>query len=80
MTLLNAKAEVQAEAGPAWSPAEPSQRLALLPFENATRDEDLVWIELGLASVVAKGLSNIPGLSVAPVKDTLLALGELGTT
>ncbi|HKX42050.1 MAG TPA: winged helix-turn-helix domain-containing protein, partial [Burkholderiaceae bacterium] len=79
-TFSDAMADSSVEANPARSSSiAQAQRVALLPFENATRDDDLVWIELGLASVVAKELANRGGLNVVPVRDLLLALGELGT-
>jgi DNA-binding winged helix-turn-helix (wHTH) protein/tetratricopeptide (TPR) repeat protein len=53
--------------------------LALLPFENATGDMALGWVELGLMAMVAKALSRDRRLSLVGMESllgTLAAQGE----
>lgn len=53
------------------------RRLALLPLSNRTGDDTYAWVELGLTSMVAKGLRALPTLSLVPLEDTLAAIGDL---
>jgi len=51
-------------------------RIAVLPFDNATGDPRLDWVELGLMSQVTRQLEYGLGLSVVPERD-MLTLDQL---
>ncbi len=57
------RAEAQAEAVAGAAPG--SSGVAVLDFANATGDDELMWLELGLADIVAKELAA-SGLPVVP--------------
>ena len=52
-------------------------RLAILPFENATGDRSLSWVELGLAELVADGLSRAKGADVVRPEAAARAMKNL---
>lgn len=61
--------------------AEPTQRaarsgalsVAVLPFRNSSGDAALVWVELGLPTLVIRTLEAQPGLNVLPLLDVAAA-------
>ncbi len=53
------------------------KRLVLLPFLNATHDDQLGWVELGLMSLVSKALQSLKGIFIVPTRDVLAALDNL---
>ena len=65
---------------PAPRPEQPTAsaaRLALLPLVNDTGDASLAWIELGLASMLAKSLESSHGIAVVALHEVLLATNGL---
>jgi DNA-binding winged helix-turn-helix (wHTH) protein len=48
--------------------------IALLPFENATGDASLGWVELGLMALVANALGNHPKLAPVAMQSLLIAV------
>src|SRR4029453_3052649 len=58
-------------------PQPSSRRLALLPFVNATHDDQLGWIELGLMSMLGKALRPPRDISLVPTNDLMAALDSL---
>ncbi|HYI10832.1 MAG TPA: serine/threonine-protein kinase [Thermoanaerobaculia bacterium] len=57
--------------------AERRGRLAFLPFRNETGDKALAWVELGLAQLVAGGITGVRGVNVVPVAEVAKAMGDL---
>jgi len=60
-------------------PADQAERtsVAFLPFENATGDPALAWVQLGLPVLVGQTLSHGAGVSLAAMTSVVGALGGL---
>jgi len=54
-----------------------SGRIALLPFDNATADPGLDWVELGLLQMVAETVDVAPEIEVVPVEEVILGVRRL---
>ncbi len=52
---------------------ERPERVALLPFRNATAIPELGWLELGMTTLVSNALTGDPGIAVLPLRDVMLA-------
>lgn len=72
-------AALESEGGPA-RPAPPADALtlALLPFENATGDAALGWLELGLMGLVAQTLAGHPKIVPVALQSLLIAVQGAG--
>jgi len=72
---FDARGRPGGEPLPAGHEIAQTRRIVLLPLVNATGDDSFAWIELGLLSLVAKSLLDVPNVSVVPVQDVLAAIG-----
>lgn len=54
------------------------EALALLPLVNATGDQELDWVELGLADMVARTMQRGQGLDVVPLAHVAAAVKRAG--
>jgi len=72
---LSVQSQVPANAQPpVQAPSAEPLRIALLPFENATGEESLDWLEYGLMSLVAHAISQDARLSPVAMQSLLAAV------
>lgn len=67
-------AALDQETAPPQQHAADVLTIALLPFENATGDDSLGWLELGLMALVANALANHPKLAPVAMQSLLIAV------